>query len=126
LQQYYCILLKLDRDRRLTVGALGKKILFPQGYYVYVGRAKKNIEARIERHARKNKAKRWHIDYLTTTAKIIEVVTLASGVGSECTIATKLQARGGEILVKGFGSSDCRCPSHLIYFSHKPSLSALL
>ena len=121
LKEYYCILIKLRSDRELSVGRLGNNFYFPRGYYVYVGRAKKNIEARIDRHCRKEKIRHWHIDYLSTAAEVIETITFGTEVGSECNLARKLQELEGRIIVKGFGSSDCCCSSHLLYFAARPS-----
>jgi Uri superfamily endonuclease len=50
---------------RLRVGALGE-FDFPAGQYLYTGSARRNLEARIARHLRRDKPLRWHIDYLLT------------------------------------------------------------
>jgi len=96
----------------IRVGALGKQE-FKSGIYVYTGSAKRNMEARIARHLKKRKSKRWHIDYLTTkrAVKIVEVRRFDE---DECTVN---QQTDGEVLVPGFGASDCKkgCISHLKY-----------
>ena len=53
---------------RVRVGKLGE--FFFDGTYVYVGSAQRG-EARIWRHLRKHKKKKWHIDYLTDKASFI-------------------------------------------------------
>lgn len=124
-KKYYCILLNLNSDRTLSVGNLGSNLYFPKGYYVYVGRAKKNIKSRINRHYRREKTKRWHIDYLSAEAEAVEAAAFGPEVGSECELAEKLQKCGGQITAEGFGSTDCCCPTHLIYFTEKPSLASV-
>ena len=49
----------------LQVGALGEVSLEP-GWYLYVGSARRHLEARLRRHLRPEKRRRWHIDYLLT------------------------------------------------------------
>ncbi len=112
----YQLLIRLRRNSHITVGALGKH-LFPAGYYVYTGSAKRNLAARVARHARKDKPLRWHIDYLTShlQADVIETKTFTN---EEC---SRNQQTEGEMLVAGFGASDCRsgCGAHLKYIGHK-------
>ncbi|MEM4407243.1 MAG: DUF123 domain-containing protein [Candidatus Caldarchaeum sp.] len=55
----------LPVSRRLKIGALGYRKL-EKGYYVYVGSGRRNLIRRVERHIRKNKRVRWHIDYITS------------------------------------------------------------
>jgi Uri superfamily endonuclease len=50
----YLLFLKLPKMINISVGKLGQ-FSFPAGQYLYVGRAKKNLEARLKRHQRKNK-----------------------------------------------------------------------
>lgn len=95
---------------RVAVGRFGV-FDFPAGRYVYTGSAKRNFEARIARHLRREKTLRWHIDYLLAVpgVSIVEVVRSRRG---ECRWN---QATPGEVLIPGFGASDCRsgCGSHL-------------
>lgn len=50
----YMMVLELPAEMTVSFGAKGE-LLCPKGYYVYVGSAKKNLAARIERHKRKRK-----------------------------------------------------------------------
>ena len=64
----YSLLLELEKDMCITVGALGK-IRFPVGYYSYTGSARGGGGfSRIRRHldvaAGRNPTRRWYIDYL--------------------------------------------------------------
>ena len=108
----YQLHIRLSQAVRLQIGRLGE-FDFPAGDYVYTGSAKRNFEARIARHMRRDKALRWHIDYLLNAmeARITSVVRTER---DECELN---QATRGVVLVLGFGSSDCcnGCGSHLKY-----------
>jgi len=111
----------LQEDKNIQIGKLGE-FTFARGYYVYVGSAKRNIQARINRHIQVEKKKRWHLDYLRPYLQIEEVQTY-SGEEGECQLFTRLQEKnGGTIPAKGFGSSDCHCLSHLFYSLNESQL----
>ncbi len=112
LRGCYILIIRLERDVIIEVGRLGK-IRFKAGYYAYVGSGMGNVLKRVERHFMKGKRKRWHIDYLTEVADEIYALIIPSDVKIECEIA-KFFASNFEC-VKGFGSSDCKCESHLFY-----------
>ena len=50
----YLLLINLNYNIDVQIGKLGK-IHFLKGWYVYVGSAMNNLEARINRHLRSNK-----------------------------------------------------------------------
>ncbi len=108
----YQILIKLDTNVSIRVGKLGS-FTFPKGYYIYTGSAQKNMTARIERHLKKDKPLRWHIDYLTIHPAS-EIIDVRRSDVEECQLN---QLIGGEVIVPGFGASDCKahCGSHLKY-----------
>jgi len=119
----YALVLRLECSEEISVGKLGT-FTFPAGYYLYVGSAlgPGGLEARLARHCRRDKKLRWHIDYLLEHAQLVQVWSVASTDKLECLWAqTARGLPGAEIPVHGFGSSDCRCPSHLIYLARKPS-----
>lgn len=93
-------------------------LTFKKGLYVYVGSAQNNLEKRIMRHRSRKKKLRWHIDYLTRSSKVKPIAAYAYDVSKEyeCVIARLLSAASSES-VKGFGSSDCKCRSHLFRLS---------
>ncbi len=100
------------------VGALDKLRFLP-GIYLYTGRQVRHLGARIERHLRREKPCRWHIDYLTTRQdfRIVRVL-LFPGNPQECRLNQELGAfLGATWPFPGFGSSDCKesCTSHLLY-----------
>ena len=112
LKGIYVLIIRLDGDANVNIGALGKRT-FKKAMYAYVGSAQNNLEQRIKRHLRKEKRKFWHIDYLldSDAAKVVEVLYRQADKTEECTVAN-LIAKIGEA-VYGFGCSDCHCKSHL-------------
>ena len=121
----YFVLLEIPESRTVDVGALGK-LNIKAGWYVYAGSARKNLSSRLARHLRKTgKKKHWHIDYLTPCAKTIEAFPVFTPRNMECRLAVELENMGGRG-IPGFGCSDCRCRSHLFYFSASPDLAYLM
>ena len=119
----YVLLISLPEDILITIGRLPVKH-FGQGYYAYVGSAMSGLKARLDRHLRGNKKLRWHIDYLLQKASITGIIICETERKVECDIAQALQLQFDS--VTGFGSSDCRCSSHLFFFADdvkmKPTL----
>lgn len=107
----YAILIPVKKALSIEVGVLGR-LEFRKGCYVYVGSANSGLW-RIRRHFRKEKALKWHIDYLTVRARPEKAY--AGHFPDECQLARRI-AEAGEMVHKGFGSSDTSCFSHLIYF----------
>jgi sugar fermentation stimulation protein A len=114
----YIAFFRLRRPQRILVGKLGA-FFFASGLYLYVGSAQRNLSARIDRHARKSKPRRWHIDYLSAKADMLGVITIDGPRETECAVAKKL-AEMFELAVPGFGASDCRCGGHLFYTPELP------
>jgi len=111
----YLLFVALREARHIQVGKLGR-FYFPAGRYIYVGRAKKNIDARLRRHARKEKTLRWHIDYILAHGEVIETKTFPGD--DECGLAKSMIVRGEfRVPVRKFGSSDCSCISHFFYWN---------
>ncbi len=120
LKGTYQLLIKLDTPRCITIGRLGT-FLFPAGYYVYTGSAMAGLDARIARHLSKNKRMHWHIDYLLECCTIMRYAIMESSTRLECELnAQTLAVPGARVVVERFGSSDCRCRSHLVYFEAEP------
>jgi sugar fermentation stimulation protein A len=109
----YIAVFHLSRSKEIQVGWLGK-FRFKPGIYFYVGSAKRNLSARIERHDRKKKLMHWHIDYLSVKAKMLGAIIIPNQRKKECGIAEEL-GRMYKLAVPGFGASDCKCAGHLIY-----------
>ena len=113
----YALLLKLERSKETQVGRLGR-FSFPAGYYAYVGSAfgPGGLAARLARHGRSEKRLFWHIDYFLASAELVDVHCDTSGQELECEWARMLMSMNGvQVVAPGFGASDCRCSSHLIF-----------
>ena len=108
----YVLLIYLDRDRNVHIGRLGK-ISFKKGFYTYIGSALNGLDQRIKRHIRKDKKVHWHIDFFLKYGKVIEVFYKEGQVSKECNIAKIFNEK--LLSIPKFGSSDCRCMSHLFY-----------
>ena len=121
----YALVLRFSKRLEIIVGKLG--VLSVQaGYYVYVGSAlgPGGLAARVGRHCRREKALRWHVDYLRAEAQIEEVWYATGKSHRECRWANVLCALpGASVPLTGFGASDCGCPSHLCFFNVPPSLA---
>ena len=99
----------------LHIGALGS-FAFPAGKYIYTGSAMNGLEARAARHLRAAKSLHWHIDYLLQHARVIRVDLFPGRERQECQLNQRaLALPGAKVVAPGFGSSDCRCVTHLVY-----------
>ncbi len=109
-------MIRVRNDVSIEIGALGRSTI-ERGTYVYTGSAMRNLSGRVERHRRKDKKLRWHIDYLLASddVELTGVEVFPAGEREECTRNLALIAAGGTVPVPRFGSSDCRrCPAHLV------------
>jgi len=120
----YIIVFRIIKDVRVCVGRLNE-LPFRRGFYLYIGSAKKNLEARIRRYTQKTKNVFWHIDYLLSL-RSCRIVHILIGPGiQECAFARRL-LRHGYRYVAHFGSSDCNCKSHLFFVNNLFFLKSLL
>lgn len=111
----YQLHLHLPTPVQLQVGKLGT-FLFPAGRYVYTGSALNGLEHRLARHQRQHKPWHWHIDYLLPHARITRIRVRRTRRRVECLLNREvLKQPGAQVLANGFGTSDCRCPAHLVY-----------
>lgn len=117
----YLILMRLPEDTAIYVGALGP-MSFKKGFYVYVGSAERGLTRRIERHRRLRKKAFWHIDYLRARAEFVRALPVRTLDDIECPLAETL-AGLADGATPGFGSSDCCCASHLLFFNENPLTS---
>jgi len=123
----YALLLFLESERVLTVGRLGR-FRFPRGFYIYVGSAHGpgGLSARVARHLRCPKPLRWHVDYLRPHTRPAAVWLAEGDRRWECDWAAALtRLDGASLPAIGFGSSDCRCPAHLVHFPTPPDCAVL-
>jgi Uri superfamily endonuclease len=114
----YAIIIYIKDNINLTLAK--NTHYFTPGYYIYLGSAKQygGIKSRINRHLKKNKKLKWHIDYLTSNhlVKIKAVIYAKTKIFKECTFVKILKENYFEIASKNFGSSDCKekCGAHLL------------
>jgi len=111
----YLLVLILNANQRILAGKL-KQTEFDPGIYLYIGSARNGLSGRIARHLRKEKKIFWHIDYFLQKAKIKEI-WVRNDYFDECQTLSEAKSslKNSCFPLKKFGSSDCRCPSHLIY-----------
>jgi Uri superfamily endonuclease len=111
----YILLVELASPVAIAVGRLGS-ISFEAGVYAYVGSAfgPGGLAARLHRHIVGPRKIHWHIDYLLERATVIGTLHRAEVERGECKWARWVGTRA-KAHVPGFGSSDCRCESHLFF-----------
>ncbi len=115
------LIMRCRKTGKTTIGKLGQIELKP-GFYIYVGSARGpgGIKARVTRHRRQKKKLHWHIDYLRRHTALIETWILAGDTNREHDWAKVLSSQYKIAHVR-FGSSDCRCATHLFYSGVRPS-----
>ncbi len=116
----YVLVFRLWESIQVRVGALGL-INFQSGFYLYVGSAMGGrLLQRVHRHIKPPKDKKihWHLDYLLETAahttSLEKILLYPSMERWECELA-KIIGQKSNGKIEGFGSSDCKCASHLFY-----------
>ena len=115
----YCLLIKLEEEKVISIRK--RRVLFPKGYYCYVGSALNNLDKRIERHKSSDKKNHWHIDYFLEHAHIIDVRTISTQEKLECGLSDRIKNLKSKVVMDKFGSTDCKCETHLHYFEKNPS-----
>ena len=115
----YVLIIGLNAAKNICTGSLGV-VHFPKGFYAYLGSARGGFKPRINRHLIKDKKPKWHIDYLLTEARILQLILCTTELKLECLLS---QALISELCpIPRFGSSDCRCKSHLYFADNMPCL----
>ena len=112
----YALVIKVSQKIKLKSE---KHWVLEPGKYLYIGRASRNLKARIERHRKRTKKNHWHIDYITTNVSAIikNVLIFPDKSEKECSIVQELiKSSDLSVPILGFGNSDCirGCPAHLI------------
>ena len=117
----YVLLIQLPEEQAINIGSL-KSVHFHRGYYAYVGSAMGGFKSRLNRHLRRGKRPHWHIDYLLPRASITNIILYRTQDRAECAIAQALSRQFESI--PGFGSSDCKCYSHLFFTTDKGQMKS--
>ncbi len=102
----------LDKNKNINIGKK-ENILFPKGWYLYVGSGKNCLKERIKRHFSQKKKNFWHMDFLSKHLKNLKSFPIYSSRNFECKLAFEFYKIFK--IINGFGSSDCKCKSHLFY-----------
>ena len=119
----YALILFCSRAERVQIGKLGALEL-RRGFYVYVGSAMGpgGVRARLAHHQKVSQRPHWHIDYLRLHTRLDRIWSSHSRVRREHQWARLIGAMpGASVPNAGFGSSDCRCKTHLFFFARRPS-----
>ena len=114
----YILEIALGTDSDIRVGSLGE-LRFSRGTYCYVGSAMGGLDQRLRRHLSREKALKWHADYLTSSADSVEAYISYPDFIPECELASLAEGYGMHPTHKGFGCSDCRCRTHLFETDHR-------
>ena len=112
-------MIHLHGPRGIRIGRLGHRF-FRRGSYAYVGSARRGMSSRLNRHLKDKKRPHWHIDYLLRYAEIEAIVYGECASDKECALAAELSHSFRSVF--GFGSTDCRCASHLFFSIHRSRL----
>ena len=118
----YIVILKSHQHTEINVGK-SLSLLLQQGYYLYIGSAfgPGGVASRIKHHTSKVTRPHWHLDYLRLYTEVIEVWFSYDEIKRECQWASIMNSIGEDYSpIKGFGATDCTCPTHLMYSSMKP------
>ncbi|PLY01214.1 MAG: DUF123 domain-containing protein, partial [Desulfuromonas sp.] len=94
-----------------------------RGWYFYCGSAfgPSGLRARLGHHLQLSERRHWHIDYLKEQARV-RALWFCRGVNLEHEWSRcLLEVPGACQPVAGFGSSDCGCPTHLVYLPARPA-----
>ncbi len=122
----YAVILRNKNRKTIRVG-IHKELFIEPGYYVYLGSAfgPGGIRARVGRHSRCDKPRRWHIDYVREHMAFHDAWYSHRPVNQEHRWARLLKSQAGFVPLAGIGCSDCDCETHL-FFSHNPPDHRLL
>ncbi|PLX68594.1 MAG: DUF123 domain-containing protein [Denitrovibrio sp.] len=117
----YVLFLRCTRERIIRVGSIGE-LRTKAGIYAYVGSAYGGggIKSRLGRHLKTAKKCRWHIDYIRRFMSFHSAWYTLESADIEHKIAEEFIRMDTEIPMKGFGSSDCKCHSHLFFMEKLP------
>jgi Uri superfamily endonuclease len=120
----YLLVLRTERRVDVVVGSLGART-FRRGWHVYAGSARAGLRARLRHHLAPGRPAHWHVDALRRAGRLAELWVVLGSERLECGLAAALAGQPGAQPCPGFGSTDCRCPGHLVSFPRRPQLGAL-
>ncbi len=117
----YALFLELPVAQQLEIGRLGS-LPFSAAVYLYSGSAfgPGGLRARLQHHLHPSPRPHWHVDYLRPAASLTGFWSTSDPRRLECLWAAAAGSLPGARQVAGFGSSDCRCVSHLVALPRVP------
>jgi Uri superfamily endonuclease len=120
----YCLIFR-SLGGEIKAGALGT-LVTQAGWLVYTGSAQGTGGLlRVRRHirfSRSGKTPRWHVDYLhSSSIHLVSAICASTAEPLECPLAGLVSILPEALAVPRFGSSDCRCRSHLWFFRNDPA-----
>ncbi|MDO6460422.1 GIY-YIG nuclease family protein [Granulosicoccaceae sp. 1_MG-2023] len=113
----YLLILCARRAQTVRVGKLGGFSVAP-GFYYYVGSAfgGGGLRSRLSRHFKRDKTRRWHIDYLRHKTALAGAYWQCSADKAEDDWVIRLsQCNALSRPFSGFGASDSKQDSHLFF-----------
>jgi len=122
----YVLVVECPEPVRLRAGALGETAL-EAGRFAYVGSAfgPGGVRARLGRHLRGSGRPKWHVDHLRAACLVCGAWWACGNRPREHLWAALLAAwEHAEPGPRGFGASDCACPTHLFRLLPGASLEA--
>jgi len=120
----YILFFQVNRGFATLVGALGW-LDFAPGIYAYVGSAfgPGGLRARLLHHLSPVRSLHWHVDYLSQKADVEEIWYTCDPARREHEWAGICALMPGVTSpFSRFGSSDCRCRTHLFHFLGIPQV----
>ncbi|MEE4113311.1 MAG: GIY-YIG nuclease family protein [Desulfobacteraceae bacterium] len=118
----YALIFRCSVPFQAVVGKLGP-VFLSSGYWIYVGSAfgPGGLRSRLSHHLKPSRRPHWHLDYIKSDLRPVEIWTTTDPLNREHDWATLLSAgNGASRPIAGFGATDCRCRSHLIHMTRPP------
>ncbi len=124
----YILIFSCKNGKNIRIGRHGYLQTEP-GHYAYCGSAfgPGGLRARVGRHTRLHKKKRWHIDYLRPHIRLRQIWYSANGENLEHDMASAFNKMAvidnkSTYPMTKFGATDCACPAHLFHFISMPGI----
>lgn len=121
----YALMFRCSAPFQAVVGKLGP-VLLSNGYWIYVGSAFGNggLRSRLSHHLKPSPCPRWHLDYIKSAMRPIEIWTTTDPCRREHAWAAIFSALNkASRPIAGFGATDCTCRSHLIHLPRRPGFA---
>jgi len=121
----YALVFKCTVPFQVVTGKLGP-IFISGGYWIYVGSAfgQGGLRARLTHHLKPSHRPHWHIDYIKSAMRLVEIWTTTDTAKREHDWAMVFSTlNGASRPIPGFGATDCMCRSHLIHLPRRPGFS---